>query len=482
LPISVFIHNSNDLQQLKAKEIVPDQAPSPLLGLATGFYGFVDCYNGHFTASTRPVFVQAQQYLCGLIQAEDKNMERMAEVVPDSDEQVLEHFLTYSPWSYRGVMDQVASDTDAIFGDNADTCLIIDETGLPKKGDKSVGVDRQWCGNLGKVDNCQVGVFGALACGAGVTLIDGRLYLPKGWTDDPRRCKEAGVPEEHIVEKSKCDLALEIVSHARGNGIGYSWVGVDGGYGKDPAFLRKLDAHGEIFVADVHKDQRIYLEDPNPIIPEPKSNRGRKPTCLVAQSESIRVDKWAAKQPESAWELIAIREGTKGKIWVEILHKRVWLWDGKEERVHLWHLIVRRKIDAPKEVKYTLSNAPESTTAERLAFMQGQRYWVERSLKDGKSELGLGDYQARKWNSWHHHMALVMMAMLFMLKTRLSNKDDYPLLSCHDVKVMLAYFLPRRDTTFEEIQRQMEVRHKKRQLSIASASRKKERYITSRGS
>ncbi len=97
-------------------------------------------------------------------------MERMAEVVPDSDEQVLEHFLTYSPWSYRGVMDQVASDTDATFGDNADTCLIIDETGLPKKGDKSVGVDRQWCGNLGKVDNCQVGVFGAIACGAGVTL------------------------------------------------------------------------------------------------------------------------------------------------------------------------------------------------------------------------------------------------------------------------------------------------------------------------
>ena len=130
-----------------------------------------------------------------------------------------------------------------------------------------------------------------------------------------------------------------------------------------------------------------------------------------------------------------------------------------------------------------MSNAPEATPPERLAFMQGQRYWVERSLQDGKGEVGLGDYQARKWSSWHHHMALVMMAMLFMLKTRLSHKDDYPLLSCYDIKVMLAYFLPRRDTTFEEIQRQMEVRHRKRQLSIASASRKKEeRYITSRGS
>ena len=103
-------------------------------------------YKAHFTASTRPVFVQAQQYLCGLIQAEDKNMERMAEVVPGSDDQVLQHFLTYSPWSYRGVMDQVASDTDTLFRHHADKCLIIDESGLPKKGDKSVGVGRQWCG------------------------------------------------------------------------------------------------------------------------------------------------------------------------------------------------------------------------------------------------------------------------------------------------------------------------------------------------
>jgi len=235
-------------------------------------------------------------------------------------------------------------------------------------------------------------------------------------------------------------------------------------------------------VADVHKDQRIYIEEPNPMIPEPKSSRGRKPTRLVAQSEPIRVDKWTAEQPESDWKLIAIREGTQGKIWVEILHKRVWVWDGQEERSHCWHLIVRRETAAPKEIKYSLSNAPDSTTTERLAFMQGQRYWVERSLQDGKNEVGLGDYQARKWNSWHHHMALVMMAMLFMLKIRLSNRNDYPLLSCYDVKVMLAYFLPRRDITFEEIQRQMEVRHKKRQASIDSASRKKERrYISSRG-
>ena len=481
MPISGFVCDRIDARQLGGRQRVVGEPGSPFLGLSSAFYAFMDSYKANFTASTRPVVRQAQQYLCGLIQAKDKNMERMAEVVPDSDEQVLQHFLTNSSWSYHSVMDQVASDTDSMFGDNADTCLIVDESGIPKKGDKSVGVGRQWCGEVGKVENCQVGVFAALARGDAVTLIDTRLYLPQSWTDNPWRCELAGVPRKHIVQKSKCDLALDIVNHARGNGITYNWVGVDGGYGKDPAFLRALAAN-EIFVADVHKDQRIYLEDPNPIVPEAKSNRGKSPTRLVAQSEPIRVDKWAAEQPESAWQLIAIRESTKGKIWVEVLRKRVWVWDGEEEAALCWHLIVRRETDARKEIKYSLSNATETTTIERLAFMQAQRYWVEHSLQDGKSQVGLGDYQARKWNSWHHHMALVMMAMLFILKTRLSNKNDYALLSCHDVKVMLAHFLPRRDTTFEEIQRQMEVRHMKRQSSTDSATRKKERYIASRGS
>ena len=348
MPISGFIHKRDGFQQLKDRKRVVNQAQSPFSGLTSRFFAFIDTYKADFTGSTRAVILQATQYLCGLIQAEEKNMERMAEVVPGSDDQVLQHFLTYSPWSYRSVMDQVALDTDGMFGDNADSCLIIDESGIPKKGDKSVGVARQWCGELGKVDNCQVGVFGALACGDAVTLIDGRLYLPKSWIDNHRRCKLAGVPEEDIVQKSKCDLALEIVKHARCNGIRYKWVGIDGGYGKEAAFLRCLDVDGEIFVADVHKDQIIYLEDPNPIIPEAKGNRGRKPTRLVAQSEPIRVDKWTGEQLESSWKLMAIREGTKGKIWVEILHKRVWVWDGEEEAAHCWHLIVRRETDARK--------------------------------------------------------------------------------------------------------------------------------------
>jgi SRSO17 transposase len=480
LPILHCNRDTSDANKSKGIGRIVGQPTNPFVGLAFEFTRFIGSYQDNFITTTRSVFGAAQQYLCGLIQADKKNMGRMEEAVPDSDEQVLQHFLTDSPWSYRDVMDQVALDTDSIFGGDRDTCLIIDESGILKKGDKSVGVARQWCGQYGKVDNCQVGVFASLSCRNDATLIDARLYLPKIWTSDFDRCREAGVSEEHIVQKSKVDLALEMTANARINGIGYNWVGADAGYGKDPGFLRSL-ALQDVFLADVHKDQRIYLEDPEPIIPEPRSPKGRKPSRLVAQSEAIRVDKWAELQPESAWELIAIREGTRGKIWVEILHRRVWLWNGEEETGHCWHLIVRREPDAQDEIKYSLSNASESVSTERLAFMQGQRYWVERSFQDGKNDVGFGDYQARKWNSWHHHMALVMMAMLFILKMRLKNREDYPLLSFSDVKVILAYFLPKRVTSFEEVLRQMEVRHAKRLSSTESASRKKERYISDRG-
>ena len=409
-------------------------------------------------------------------------MERMEEKVPDSDEQVLQHFLTNSPWSHRDVMNQVALDTDMTFGDDPDSCLIIDESGIPKKGDKSAGVARQWCGQLGKLENCQVGVYGALTCGKYTTLTDARLFLPESWTNDVARCNAAGIPAEEIIPRSKCDLALEIVANARSTGTGYKWVGVDGGYGKEPAFLRSLADDGDIFVADVHKNQRIYLEDPKPVVPKSKSKKGRKASRLVAQSEAHRVDQWTKSQPDEAWSSIAIREGTRGKVLVELLHKRVWLWDGKEETARCWHLIVRREPDARDEIKYSLSNAEESETLERLAFMQGQRYWVERALQDAKSEVGLGEYQARKWNSWHHHMALVMMTLLFMLKARISNTDKFPLLSCRDVKIMLAHFLPERAVILKEVVRQMETRHKKRQASVDSAKRKQERSIRRRGS
>lgn len=406
------------------------------------------------------------------MQASRKNMERMEEVVPDSNYQSLQHFISNSDWEARDVLDQVAREADRHLGGSESSCLLIDETAFQKKGESSVGVERQWSGRLGKVENSQVAVFASLARDGYATLIDTRLYLPKSWIEDPKRCRAAGVPESEVVLKSKSDLAFEMVLQARHNGVRFSWVGVDGGYGKEPGFLRRLEDHGEVFVADVHKDQQIYLEDPVPHVPEKKSPRGKKPTRLQAQSASQRVDAWAAAQPSELWQKVAVRPGTKGEVRVEALHGRAWLWDGSEEQARFWHVVVIREVSSPETIKYVLSNAPAETSLARLVQMQRQRFWIERSFEDGKSESGLADYQVRGWRAWHHHMALVMMAMLFMLEEKLLHKQSHPLLSCSDIEVLLAHFLPRRDVTVEEEVRQMEARHRARQKAIESAYRR----------
>lgn len=406
------------------------------------------------------------------MQAQRKNMERMEETVVDADDQRLQHMLTESPWDHRAVLDQVAMEADQWLGGSADSCLLIDESSFAKKGKHSVGVQRQWNGRQGKVDNCQVGVFAALGKGHLSTLIDERLFLPEDWASNPARCRKAGIPEAERKHQSKSELALEMVRHQKALGLRYAWVGADGGYGKEPAFLRGLEAMGEVFVVDVHKDQQIYLEDPQPIVPETTNTRGRRRTRRQARSERIRVDQWLQAQPEAAWQRVTLRDSSKGKLQVEILHQRVWLWDGKEAQARQWHLIVRREIDSPTTIKYTLSNAPVQTPSLRLAQMQAQRFWVERALQDGKSESGLADYQARRWRSWHHHMALVMMAMLFMLEERILQKDNHPLLSCSDIESLLRTFLPRRDIEHDEVLRQMEKRHRNRQATIESKYRK----------
>lgn len=133
----------------------------------------------------------------------------------------------------------------------------------------------------------------------------------------------------------------------------------------------------------------------------------------------------------NAWQKVKIRDSSKGVVSAEILHRQVWLWDGEEEKAHNWHLIIKREINSPKTIKYSLSNADKETSQERLAFMQGQRYWVEDSIKNGKQSCGLSDYQVRKWRGFHHHMALSLMVMLFMLEERQKYAVEKPLLPRH---------------------------------------------------
>lgn len=430
-------------------------------------FGELFCSGNHSVAKT------AQQYLCGLMQSEKRNMERMAEAVPDSDEQVLQNFLTHSSWEYRPVMDRVATNANALLGSQIGTGLYIDESAFQKKGEHSVGVARQWNGRLGKQDNCQVGVFGALGRGDRVSLIDARLYLPKEWTDDPRRCDRADVPRAEQIHRTKLELAQEIIRHARQTGVRFEWIGMDGLYGNSLQLLESLQAQGETFLAEIHSDQHIYLTDPAPYLPP--QGKGRPRVRYHSDARPIEVRKWIKKQPASQWHRKTLRNTTKGDLVVEVLHQRVWLWDKYSSTAHCWHLIVRRELNSPGTLKYSLSNAPAQTSIKKLTQMQAQRFWIERAFQDAKSHIGMAQYQARQWPSWHRHMALVMMAMLFMLHARLKHIDTHPLLSCYDIQVLLATTLPDRRNSQEEVMRQLQVRHEKRQALIDAANRESKR-------
>lgn len=444
-------------------------------GIARHLLSFHGRYHRLFQRHTVSLSDKAFQYLKGLFQADKKNMERMEERVIETVYGPLQYFLSDYNWGWHPVNDQIARDCDKMLGGYDDSALYIDETGILKKGRKSIGVSRQWCGQLGKVDNCQVAVFATLGRGHFSTPIDFRLYLPKEWTKDKKRCEEAKIPKHQIVFKTKHEQALEMIFCARKNGVRFKWVGFDGFYGDNPEFLRTLADNGEEFMADIHSDHRIYYEDPNPAVPPPSSDRGKKPSKLQAQARAIRVDRWTDKQSPNAWKRVKVRKSTKGKLAVDILHREVWVWDGKERQARKWHLVVRREVSSPEKRKYSLSNAPSNTSITRLAFMQAQRYWVERPFQDAKNQCGMGDYQVRGWLAWHHHMSMVMLAMVFMTEQRLNYQSNIPLLSCADVTTLLKAVLPRRDITVDEVIRQLEFRHKKRQDTIAYAYRKQQK-------
>ena len=416
----------------------------------------------------------AESYLCGLMQTQSphgKNMERMEEAVPELDYQGVQQFITDSPWDWQPAMAHAALGVDGMLGGHPESQLILDESAFGKKGDKSVGVARQYSGRQGKIDNCQVAVFAALGCRDRASLTGTRLYLPQKWCDDAERCRKAGIPEADRQFKTKSQLALDLVQEQRELGVRFNFVSADAGYGKEPEFLRTLDDLNEKFVIDVHSTQSVWLDNPWPEIPMPGVS-GRQPKRLRPASEPVRAKEWAAAQAPEEWRPMVLREGTKGELRVKFLHRRMYFWDGEEESARLWHLIVRRTLDAkgqPQDISYTLSNAPADMPPTRLVAQACGRHFIERSFQDAKSQMGLADYQLRGWRGWHHHVALVMLAMLFNLRERMMHAESVPQLTCADVVELLVHFLPRRATTQREVLEQLSRRHRKRQQAAESA-------------
>jgi SRSO17 transposase len=431
----------------------------------------IDRYGRLFATRGRDNAAVAQRYLQGLTQAARGTFARMADVVEEGCAQQFQHFISNSPWRHEPVVAQIAADADALLGGQDDSCLIIDESSFPKQGERSVGVARQWSGRLGKVDNCQVAVFGVMSNGHHHVPIDMRLYLPKVWIEDARRCDEAGVPMAARQLTSKSRHALDIVRAARAAGQRFNWSGFDAGYGKEPAFLRALDDAGEVFVADVHRTQQVWLEDPGLHVPERPPGRGRRTSKLVAARKPVSVEAFVKGLAPQAWTRCILRDSTRGPLRVDVAHRRVFVWDGAEAVPRSWHLIVRREVGSPTTLKYSLSNAAPDTPTLRLAQMQGHRYWVERIFEDAKGECGLGDYQALGWQAWHHHVTMVMLAMLFIAEQRAAQSPGLDLLSPRDIVEMLKETLPRKPEGKDALVRRINERHQRRLGAIQSRFR-----------
>ena len=379
----------------------------------------------------------------------------------------MQHFITESNWDHRAVIDQVAKQVGTSLPKAKLTGLLIDESGWVKKGEKSVGVDHQYCGNVGKTANSQVAVFGCLCSDKYAALVDTRLYLPRSWTEAPERCDEAGIPYGERGFKTKPELATDIVKHQVELGVSFDYVGGDGLYGNNIAFARSVEDMGLVFMLDIHSTQQMYLERPELRIPERKSNRGRPPKNLKASEPAISAREYIKTLTVRDWSKITIRDSAKGKLKGHFHFKKVYIWDKSTNAVEERLLVIsKRKTKNGVEIKYSFTNANlVQYTKQALAYMQAQRFFIEHSFKEQKQLLGMDHFQTRKWKSWHHQIALNMLVGSFMFKEKLLNKDEVPLLSARDVMDFMVFKFYR-EMTDEIMLERLRHRHKKRQKDI----------------
>jgi len=358
----------------------------------------------------------AHRYLQGLLSdLQQKNAERIAYRY-DEDRLGLQNFIGISPWDHQPLLEELASQVGRELG-KPNGVLVFDPSAFAKKGKHSVGVARQWCGRLGKKENCQVGVFLGYVSEKEYALVDERLYLPEEWTKDRRRCKAAGVPREEMRMRTRHELALEMLD-SKGPLLPHEWIAGDDEMGRPAWFRRELAGHGERYLLAVPSNTTIRdLE----AAPPAHRGRGQPPKQPFRQ-----VRKWCESLPASAWTRVQVRDGAKGPIEVEIVQRRVVAKIerkiGPEEI-----LVVIRSLDEEKKVKtdYHLSNAPPDTPLPEFARVANAEHRIEECIKRAKSEAGMAQYQVRHWLGWHHHLTLCLLATWFLVcEARRGKKMD----------------------------------------------------------
>lgn len=350
----------------------------------------------------------------------------------------MQHFLSKSSWQDLDVLTihwrEVAKD----LGDE-EGVLIVDDSGFPKQGKESVGVKRQWCGQLGKRANCQVGVFLAYASQYGSTLLDRRLYLPQEWVQDSgygQRRQKCGVPTD-ISFKTKPTLASDMVVVQAAQGIlPFRWLTCDEAFGRDPAFLDRVGAHLS-YLAEVEPRTRVWGARPQTEIPT-GSGQGRPPTRtqrVAGEPDAVSVAEIATTLPRDVWSVHTLKEGSKGPLVAAFAAVPVVAVRQALPGPDVW-LVIRRHLDSG-ECKYYLSNAPADTSLETFVWLSGMRWPIETCFEEGKQEIGLGDYQLRSWAGWHHHMTLCILAHFFLVRLQLRLGDEAPNLTLPQAILLL---------------------------------------------
>jgi SRSO17 transposase len=329
---------------------------------------------------------RARAYLRGLLApVERKNGWQLAEAAGDRTPDGVQDFLARMRWDADAVRDDLRAYVVEHLGDPG-AVLVLDETGFVKKGAHSVGVQRQYSGTAGRIENCQVGVFLGYAGRHGHALIDRALYLPEGWATDPARRAAAGVPGA-VAFATKPKLGRRMLARAFAAGVPCAWVTGDSVYGADAALRRAIERSGRGYVLAVTSAQRLGLR---------------------------RVDAWAADLPDEAWHRLSAGDGAKGPRLYD------WAFVPCRGAAVGWQkgLLVRRKIAKPDELTFYLTLAPAATPLAELVRIAGTRWTIEACFEAAKGEVGLGHYEVRSWTGWHRHVTLAMLAHAYLTVIR----------------------------------------------------------------
>ncbi len=344
--------------------------------------------------------------------------------------QSLQHFVADSPWSDEAVLGKVQSWVlpRMLSEHKGWVFLIADDTGMPKAGTHSVGVARQYCGQLGKTDNCQVAVSLSIATAQASLPIKYRLYLPKAWTDDRTRCEQVGVPQE-VAFLTKPQISLLQLRQAKDAGLPGDVVAADAGYGDDTDYRDGITELGLLYVLGIKPGTTVWAEGTGPLPPKPWSGRGIKPTKLRrdGKHQPLSVKQLAMSLPPSAYRKLTWREGTNTKLSSRFAAVRVaaahrdYLSDAPRQQE--WLLIEWPKGE-PEPTKYFLSTLPADISRTQLVDAVKSRWRIERDYQELKQQFGLDNFEGRNWRGFHHHASLCVAAYGFLIAQRLAHGQD----------------------------------------------------------